>query len=79
LLENQLLVPKIQGSQMELHPALVIVLSFLGAYFAGIFGFIIILPVTMLLIKLYRYFKVSFYASQMPENIPGEEYLPPEK
>jgi predicted PurR-regulated permease PerM len=77
LLENQLLVPKIQGSQMQLHPALVIFLSILGAYFAGILGFIIILPVTMLIIKLYRYFKESFHVTQMPEEAPDEEYFPP--
>lgn len=79
LLENQFLVPKIQGKQMELHPALVILLSFLGAYFAGILGFIIILPVTMLFIKLYRYFTECFRASQLPEVIPDEEYFPPEE
>ncbi len=59
LLENNLLVPKIQGSQMEIHPAFIILLSVLGAYFAGIVGFIIVLPLTMTIIKLFKYFRDS--------------------
>ncbi len=59
LLENNLLVPRIQGSQMEIHPAFIIVLSVLGAYFAGIVGFIIILPLTMAMIKIFKYFRDS--------------------
>ena len=57
LLENQLLVPRIQGTQMEINPAFVIVLTILGAYFAGILGFIVILPATMAVIRLFRYFR----------------------
>jgi predicted PurR-regulated permease PerM len=59
LLENNLLVPKIQGSQMEIHPAFIIMLSVLGAYFAGILGFVIILPLTMIIIKIYKYLSES--------------------
>ncbi len=59
LLENNLLVPRIQGSQMEIHPAFIIVLSVLGAYFAGIVGFIIILPLTMAIIKIFKYLRDS--------------------
>ena len=59
LLENNLLVPKIQGSQMEIHPALIIMLSVLGAYFAGILGFIIVLPLTMTIIKIFKYLRDS--------------------
>ena len=59
LLENNLLVPKIQGSQMEIHPAFIIVLSVLGAYFAGIVGFIIVLPLTMTIIKIFKYLRDS--------------------
>ncbi len=61
LLENNLLVPKIQGSQMEIHPALIIVLSITGAYFAGILGFIIILPLTMLVVRIVKYLRKSVH------------------
>ena len=59
LLENNLLVPRIQGSQMEIHPAFIIMLSVLGAYFAGILGFIIVLPLTMTIIKIFKYLRDS--------------------
>lgn len=80
LLENNLLVPKIQGSQMQIHPAAVIILSIIGAYFAGILGFIIILPVTMTVIRLYRYFRDEMNAdnSKLDTSI-SEDFLPPEE
>jgi predicted PurR-regulated permease PerM len=59
LLENNLLVPRIQGSQMEIHPAFILLLGVLGAHFAGILGFIIIMPLTMTVIKLFKYIQVS--------------------
>ncbi|OGO36302.1 MAG: hypothetical protein A2147_02450 [Chloroflexi bacterium RBG_16_57_8] len=57
LLENNVLVPKIQGSQMEMHPAFIIMLSVIGGYFAGILGFIIVVPLTMTIIKMFKYFR----------------------
>jgi len=59
LLENNLLVPKIQGSQMNIHPAFIIMLTVLGAYFAGIMGFIIVLPLTMAIIEIFKYLRKS--------------------
>jgi predicted PurR-regulated permease PerM len=59
LLENNLLVPRIQGSQMEIHPAFILLLGVLGAHFAGILGFIIIMPLTMTVIKLFKYIQIS--------------------
>jgi predicted PurR-regulated permease PerM len=55
LLENNLLVPRIQGSQLGIKPAFVVMLGFLGAYFIGILGFIIILPLTLAIIKILKY------------------------
>lgn len=80
LLENHLLVPNIQGAQLKIHPAAVILLSILGAYFAGILGFIVILPATMAVIRLYRYFKDALISdtSKLDTNI-SEDFLPPEK
>jgi predicted PurR-regulated permease PerM len=59
LLENNLLVPRIQGSQMNINPAFIIVLSILGAYFAGILGFIIVLPLTMTIVEIFKYLRNS--------------------
>ncbi len=55
LLENNLLAPRIQGSQMQINPAFVIMLSVLGGYFAGILGFIIVLPLTMTILAIFKY------------------------
>ena len=59
LLENNLLVPRIQGRQMNINPAFIIVLSILGAYFAGIVGFIIALPLTMTIVEIFKYLRNS--------------------
>ena len=59
LLENNLLVPRIQGTQMNINPAFIIVLSILGAYFAGILGFIIALPLTMTIVEIFKYLRNS--------------------
>ena len=59
LLENNLLAPKIQSSQMQIHPAFIIIVSFLGGYFAGILGFVIALPLTMAIVAIFRYLRDS--------------------
>jgi predicted PurR-regulated permease PerM len=59
LLENNLLVPRIQGRQMNINPAFIIVLSILGAYFAGLLGFIIALPLTMTIVEIFKYLRKS--------------------
>jgi predicted PurR-regulated permease PerM len=58
LLENSLLVPRIQSAEMEIHPAFILILTLLGAHFAGLVGFIIILPLTMTVMKIFSYLKV---------------------
>jgi predicted PurR-regulated permease PerM len=55
LLENSLLVPKIQGQYLEIHPAIIIILLVIGGEFAGLWGIILIVPVTATIIKIYRF------------------------
>lgn len=55
LLENNLLVPKIQGRQMHIHPALAIVLTIVAGSRAGVLGFLLVLPVTMTVIEIIKY------------------------
>ncbi len=57
LLENNLLVPRIQGRQMNIHPAVVIVLTIVAGSRAGILGFILALPLTMTLVEIIKYVK----------------------
>ena len=58
-LASNLIGLKIQGSQMKIHPAFIIMLTVLGAYFAGILGFIIVLPLTMTILGIFKYLRDS--------------------
>ena len=54
-LENNLLVPKIQGDAVELHPALVIFAIIVGGALAGLLGAILALPITSAARDIVRY------------------------
>jgi predicted PurR-regulated permease PerM len=54
-LENNILVPKIQGDAIELHPAIVIFALVLGGSIAGLLGAILSLPITAAARNVYRY------------------------
>ena len=53
--ENNLLVPKIQGDAVELHPAAVIFAIIIGGSLAGLLGAILALPVTAAVRDVVRY------------------------
>jgi predicted PurR-regulated permease PerM len=53
--ENNLLVPKIQGDAIQLHPALVMFAIVIGGALAGLLGAILALPVTAALRDVTRY------------------------
>ena len=55
LLENNLLVPRIQGSYLHIHPALILVLLVVGAYVAGFWGIVLSVPLTATVIEIYKY------------------------
>lgn len=59
LLENTLLVPRIQGSYLRIHPAILIVLLVLGAYIAGFWGIILAAPLTATVVEIYKYVRQS--------------------
>jgi predicted PurR-regulated permease PerM len=54
-LENNLLVPKIQGEATELHPSAVMLALVVGGAVAGLLGAILALPVTAASRDVYRY------------------------
>lgn len=58
--ENHLLVPKIQGRAVELHPSLVIFAIVVGAAVAGLLGAILALPIAATARNVYRYFFARF-------------------
>jgi len=55
ILENNLLVPRIQGAYLHLHPAILIVLLALGAYVAGFWGIILVAPLAATIVEIYKY------------------------
>jgi predicted PurR-regulated permease PerM len=60
LIENNLLVPRVQGAVMKMNPIFIILVSVIGAYLAGLAGFIIAVPVSATVIELLKYFRLNF-------------------
>lgn len=54
-LENQLLVPRIQGQATNLHPAVILVLMVVAGHMAGFLGLIIVVPLAAVLRNLFVY------------------------
>jgi predicted PurR-regulated permease PerM len=55
LLENNLLVPKVQSTFLGIHPAVMVFLLVLGLYVAGFWGILLIGPFTALLVEIAKY------------------------
>jgi predicted PurR-regulated permease PerM len=55
LLENNLLVPKIQGDSVKLHPAIIILVLVVGGEIAGLVGVIAAVPLTAIARDVYLY------------------------
>jgi predicted PurR-regulated permease PerM len=54
-LENAILVPKIQGDAVQLHPSVVIFVLILGGAIGGLLGAILAIPITAAARDVYRY------------------------
>ncbi|PPD59004.1 AI-2E family transporter [Dehalogenimonas etheniformans] len=73
LLENNLLVPRIQGDAQRIHPALSLVLLILGAYFAGLWGIILAIPLTATIIRIFQY---TEDAARFEDHLPLRHHDP---
>jgi predicted PurR-regulated permease PerM len=74
-LENNILVPRIVGESLELHPIIVIVGVFMGSSLAGVLGAILAAPVvaTLKLLSIYAWRKMFDQPPfPNPEKEPGE-------
>jgi len=67
LLENILLVPRIHGTYMRIHPAVILFLLPLGAYIAGLWGIILIVPLTATVVELYKYARQNLMAQEIQQ------------
>jgi predicted PurR-regulated permease PerM len=54
-LENNLLVPKIQGDSVKLHPAIILLVLVVGGQVAGLVGLIAAVPIAAIIRDLYIY------------------------
>ncbi len=54
-IENQLLVPRIQGMAVDIHPGMVLLLLVVAGSVFGFWGMLVILPVTAILRELFWY------------------------
>jgi predicted PurR-regulated permease PerM len=55
LTENTLLVPRISGGYLGIHPTIILILIVVGGHFAGIWGIILILPLAATLVGIYKF------------------------
>ncbi|HET9346651.1 MAG TPA: AI-2E family transporter [Candidatus Limnocylindrales bacterium] len=67
--ENHVLVPKIQGDAVELHPSVVIMAIVVGGAIAGILGAIFAIPITAAARDVFRY---AFHRVDDPPATPDE-------
>ena len=67
--ENHVLVPKIQGDAVELHPSVVIMAIVVGGGIAGILGAIFAIPITAAARDIFRY---AFHRVDDPPATPDE-------
>jgi predicted PurR-regulated permease PerM len=55
LLENNILVPRIQAANLRLHPALVLFLLVTGSYFWGFWGLVFTVPLVATVVDVFKY------------------------
>lgn len=77
--ENNLLVPRIVGGALDLHPVLVIVGVFMGAALAGVLGAILAAPIVASLKVVGQYtWRKLFDLPPFPPDVGTEETTPEE-
>jgi predicted PurR-regulated permease PerM len=70
LVENNLLVPKIQSAYLHIHPAIMILLLVFGAYIAGFWGLLLAGPLVATLVEIFKYIRER-YQMQKPVSAAG--------
>ncbi|HYO49890.1 MAG TPA: AI-2E family transporter, partial [Chloroflexia bacterium] len=76
-LENNLLVPKIQGDSVKLHPSIIMVALVVGSQVGGLFGLIVAVPVAAILrdvyLYLYRRLTEGYSPSEAEASVPSRQ------
>jgi len=76
--ENNLLVPKIQGQATDLHPSVVMLALIVGGTVGGLLGAILALPVTAAARDVYRYLFNRLSVSAATTPVVATALAPPE-
>ena len=71
LLENSLLVPRIQGNAVQMHPIVIMALLIVGSETFGVIGVVAAVPVASVLREVFKYFYGLW--SDNPQTVPLEE------
>ena len=71
LLENSLLVPRIQGNAVHMHPIVIMALLIVGSETFGVIGVVAAVPVASVAREVFKYFYGIW--SDNPKNVPLEE------
>ena len=74
LVENNLLVPKIQSAYLHIHPAVMILLLVFGAYIAGIWGLLVIGPLAATIVEVVKYVR-QYYEAQKADRMTQQSQL----
>lgn len=76
-LENNLLVPRVQGDSVKLHPAIIMVALVVGSQVGGLFGLIAAVPVAAILrdvyLYLYRRFTEEYTPKEAEASVPSRQ------
>lgn len=73
LVENNLLVPKIQSAYLRIHPAIMVLLLVFGAYIAGFWGLLIIGPLVAALVEIFKYVRDQYQTQKIVQiDEPGQ-------
>jgi predicted PurR-regulated permease PerM len=76
-LENNILVPKIQGDSVKLHPAIIMVSLVVGSQVAGFIGLVAAVPVAAMLrdvyLYMYRRLTEGYTPRQAEASVPSRE------
>lgn len=70
LVENNLLVPKVQSAYLRIHPAVMIFLLVLAAYIVGFWGLLLVGPLVATFVEIFKYIR-DYYRAQEPPRLPN--------
>ena len=70
-MENLILVPRIAGESVKLHPAVVMVVLVMGNELGGFLGMLLAVPVTAIVRDVFKY----LYLRLADEPLPPEEAM----